>query len=55
MLAEITGMAVGGDVRRPTEKMMSVGEALANMSIYEAINSPELSGLLVVIKQLPLK
>ena len=40
MLAEITGMAVGGDVRRPTEKMMSVGEALANMSIYEAINSP---------------
>ena len=40
MLSQITGMYAGGDVRRPTEKMMSVGEALANMSIYEAINSP---------------
>jgi hypothetical protein len=40
MLAEISGMYAGGDVRRPAERSMSVSEALANMSVYEAINSP---------------
>ena len=41
MLAELTGMYAGGDVKRPAKESMSVEELLSgNMSIYDAINSP---------------
>jgi len=41
MLAELTGMYAGGDVRRPERQSISVDEVLAgNMSVYDAINSP---------------
>jgi hypothetical protein len=41
MLAEITGMYAGGDVRRPQKDTMSIEEVLSsNESIYDIINSP---------------
>jgi hypothetical protein len=41
MLAELTGMYAGGDVRSPQRDTMSVEEVLSsNMSVYDAINSP---------------
>lgn len=41
MLAEITGMYAGGDVRKPQKDSMSVEEVLAgNFSLYDIINSP---------------
>jgi hypothetical protein len=41
MLAEITGMYAGGDVRRPERGSISVDEVLSsNLSVYDIINSP---------------
>jgi hypothetical protein len=41
MLAEISGMYAGGDVRRPKRDSMSVDEVLAgDFSLYDIINSP---------------
>lgn len=41
MLSEITGMYMGGDVRRNQRQSMSMDEVLSsNLSIYDIINSP---------------
>ena len=41
MLAEISGMYAGGDVRKPQKDTMSIEEVLSsNESIYDIINSP---------------